>query len=126
MEDPMVAPAPAKTRPTHKQPAQKQSAHKQRVDTPLLNKSVAKPEPGKRERCARCGVAISSRRTPCVWHEHIVCAHCHGRLRAYEPAMAFCPGAKPVLPYARGAQNAPAHGLSRWMTSMGRKLVSIF
>ena len=78
----------------------------------------------RREVCARCGVTISSRRTPFVWHEHVVCEHCHGKLRAYEPAMAFCPGAKPVLRYARGAEVERSHArLGRWVASVGRKLV---
>jgi hypothetical protein len=102
MEDPMVAPVSAKER--------------------IKERTKEKP----RERCARCGVAISRRRTPFVWHQHIVCEHCHGKLRAYEPAMAFCPGAKPVLRYARGAedQNRP-HGVGRWMASVGKKLVGM-
>jgi hypothetical protein len=85
------------------------------------------PATPKKERCARCGLAISRRRTPFVWHQHVVCEHCHGKLRAYEPAMAFCPGAKPVLRYARGgaADNRPHPGVARWMASVGRKLVGL-
>ena len=107
MEAPMVAPAPTKKR----EPARK---------APL------KKEAPRKERCARCGVTISSRRTPCVWHQHVVCEHCHSRLRAFEPGMAFCPGAKPYLPYARGATDARPHGVGNWITSLSRKLVSIF
>jgi ribosomal protein L37AE/L43A len=102
MEDPMVAPVSAKQR------------QKQKVQE--------KP----RERCARCGVPISRRLTPFVWHQHVVCEHCHGKLRAYEPAMAICPGAKPVLRYARGAKNDDRpRGKGRWMVSFGRKLVGM-
>jgi len=110
----MVAPVPAKP----KAPAKKTVATKQ---------PPRKAPSPRKELCARCGTAISSRRTPCVWHEHVVCEHCHSRLRAYEPAMAICPGAKPVLRYARGAADTPRRpGVGRWVSSMGRKLVSIF
>jgi len=111
----MVAPVPAKPKaPVKKAFAPKQAAR------------VVPKQPPKKERCARCGTSISSRRTPCVWHEHIVCEHCHSRLRAYEPAMAICPGAKPVLRYARGAAESRPRGITRWMGSVGRKFVSIF
>jgi hypothetical protein len=40
--------------------------------------------------------------------------------------MAFCPSAKPYLPYARGASDPRPQGLGGWITSLSRKLVSIF
>ena len=82
----------------------------------------------RKERCARCGLVISRRRTPFVWHDHIVCEHCQAESSApLEPAMALqCPGAK-----TRGS-DSPAERMEtpqshmpvgRWVASMGRRLV---
>ena len=124
----MVAPAPAKKKEVVKKDiARKEAARKDTVRNEAHRKESPRKEAPRKERCARCGVTIAGKLTPCVWREHIVCEHCHSRLRAYEPAMAICPGAKPVLRYARGAEDARPHpGVGGWMSSMGRKLVSIF
>ncbi len=76
----------------------------------------------RKERCARCGLVISGRRTPFVWHDNVVCEHCHGKLRAIEPAMALCAGARPVLRFARGGRgNEPsAPRMGRWMATVRR------
>jgi hypothetical protein len=81
----------------------------------------------RRERCARCGLVISRRRTPFVWHDHVVCEHCHGKLRAIEPAAALCPAAMPVLRFALGGQEhrSPRPRVSRWMASMRRRLTHL-
>jgi hypothetical protein len=73
------------------------------------SRSEPRKEP-RRERCARCGQQISSRATPSVWHEHIVCERCHSKLRALEPAMALSKTVRPDLPYARRPE---AHSDSR-------------
>ena len=123
----MVAPAPAKKKEAvRKEAVRKDAARKEVVRKEAARKEPEPKESVRKERCARCGVAMGRGMTPCVWHEHVVCEHCHSRLRAYEPAMAFCPGAKPVLRYARGAADARRHGVGGWMSSLGRKLVSIF
>lgn len=62
-----------------------------------------------REICARCGKTISSRQTPSVWRDNVVCAACHSKLRAIEPAAALTPAAMPVLRYApKPPRNLPA------------------
>ena len=122
----MVAPAPARKKEVpNKDSSKSELPRKEAFRKEPQRKTPLKKEPAKKERCARCGVTITDA-APSVWHEHIVCEHCHSRLRAYEPAMAICPGAKPVLRYAAGAEIAPPPGVTGWMTSMGRKLVSIF
>ena len=54
----------------------------------------------RREICARCGRAIDRGQVPSVWRDYVVCARCHSRLKAIEPATALTPGAIPVLKYA--------------------------
>lgn len=90
------------------------------------SKSTSKPKV-KVERCARCGEGISRRATPSVWRDHVVCARCHSKLRAIEPAMAICPGAEPVLRYARSASKAnPDRPFGGWLRAVRGKITHLF
>jgi hypothetical protein len=80
-----------------------------------------------RERCARCGKVISRKQVPSVWHNHVVCQHCHGKLRALEPAMALCKGIKldlrsPNHPDRGATILHPGRILGRWVAAMKQTL----
>jgi hypothetical protein len=74
------------------------------------------------EKCARCGKQINHRQIPSVWHQHVVCARCHCKLRALEPAMALSRSVRPQLPYAN---DPDAHGRKRHPGQMIRRCLEV-